>query len=54
MPRQLKLTLVAADYVRIAGAADLQSALMEMLRAYFQQIVCEEKNADDRKDRREP
>jgi len=54
MPKQLKLTLVAADYVRIAGTADLQSALLEMLRAYFQQLVSEETLFDDRKDRREP
>lgn len=55
MPRQLTLTLVAEDSQRIAAAAgDIQPALIEMLRAYFQDILSEEKIADDGKDHPEP
>ena len=55
MDRQLILTLVADDSQRIAAAAgDIQPALIEMLRAYFHDILSEEKINDDGKDHREP
>jgi hypothetical protein len=47
MPRQLKLTHVADDSQRIAAAAgDIQAALVEMLRAYFHDILSEEEHSD--------
>jgi len=55
MPRQLKLTLIAADYQCIASAVDLQAALTEMLRAYFHDILSQEEQAtNDGKDHRQP
>ena len=55
MPRQLTLTLVADDFLRIAAAADdIQPALIEMLRAYFHDILPEEECTDDGEDHREP
>jgi hypothetical protein len=55
MPTQLKLTLDAADDVRIASAANLHSALVEKLRVYFQQTLSEEEHTqDDGKDHCEP
>lgn len=55
MPRQLKLSLITADYPGIAAAADLQAALAEMLRAYFHDILNQEDHAaHDGKDQRQP
>jgi hypothetical protein len=53
MPKQLKLTLIATGYERIAEASDLAPALAEMLRAYFQHILSEE-HAHDGEDHGEP
>lgn len=55
MPRQLKLTLVADDCQCITAAAgDMQSALIEMLRAYFHDILSQEEHFnDDGKDHRQ-
>jgi hypothetical protein len=55
MPRQLKLTLVAADYESIVSAIDLRAALTEMLRAYFHDILSQEEHvAHDGKDQCQP
>jgi hypothetical protein len=55
MPRQLKLTLVTADYPSIAAAIDVEAALTEMLRAYFHDILsAEEHVAHDGKDHGQP
>ena len=55
MPRQMKLTLVAADYPNIAAAIDLDAALAEMLRAYFHDILNQEEHAaHDGKDHYQP
>ena len=55
MPRQMKLTLVAADYPNIAAAIDLDAALAEMLRAYFHDILNQEEHAaHDGKDHDQP
>ena len=54
MPRQLKLTLDSDDSQRIAAAAGDVPALIEMLRAYFNDILSEEeRSTDERKDHSE-
>jgi hypothetical protein len=53
MPRQLQLTLIAIDYEQIAAASDLQPALAEMLRAYFQHMLSQE-DSRDRQDHAKP
>lgn len=53
MARQLKLTLIAPDAERIRVASDLQPALAEMLRAYFQDLLSEE-DSHDGEDHGEP